>query len=63
MKYMLNNEEATLNIFRSMKKSGELQMVYIISYRVESIFEAQIEEYLGAETLAALIMNFSSDCI
>ena len=63
MKYMLNNKEATLNIFRSMKKSGELQMVYIISYRVESIFEAQIEEYLGAETLAALIMNFSSDCI
>ena len=36
MKFRLNNEEVTFNICRSMKQSGELQMVYAISYRVES---------------------------
>ena len=36
MKFRLNSEEVTFNICRSMKQSGELQMVYAISYRVES---------------------------
>ena len=36
MKFSFNNEKATFNICRSMKQSGELQMVYAISYRVES---------------------------
>ena len=33
MKFRLNNEEATFNICRSMKKSGEIQLVYAISHK------------------------------
>ena len=33
MKFRLNNEEATFNIFRSMRKSGELQSVSVISHK------------------------------
>ena len=36
MKFRLNNEEATFNICRSKKKSGELQTVSAKSYRFES---------------------------
>ncbi|TMW97799.1 hypothetical protein EJD97_004963 [Solanum chilense] len=39
MKFRLNNEEATFNICRSMKHSGELQTVSAISYRVDSMSE------------------------
>ena len=46
-----------------MKKSGELQNVFAISYMVESTFEIQIEKRIGVEALAAVIMNFDSDCI
>ena len=37
MKFRLNNEEATSNICGSMKHSGELQTLSVISYRVESV--------------------------
>ena len=63
MKFRLNNEEATFNICRSMKQSGELQTVSAITYRVETGSEVQIEERLGVEALAAVMMNFDSDCI
>ena len=33
MKFWLNNEEATFNICRSMRQSGELQSVSAISYK------------------------------
>ena len=32
MKFLLNNEEATFNICRSMRQSSELQLVSLISY-------------------------------
>ena len=32
MKFLLNNEEATFNICRSMRQSSELQLVSVISY-------------------------------
>ncbi|KAH0767894.1 hypothetical protein KY285_003765 [Solanum tuberosum] len=48
MKFRLNNEEATFNICSSMKQSSELQ---------------SIEERLGVEALAAVMMNFKSDGI
>ena len=38
-------------------------MVYAISYTVEDASEVQIEERLGVEALAAVIMNFDSDGI
>ena len=63
MKFRLNNEEEKFNICRSMKQSGELQTVSVISYRVESMSEVQIEEPLSVEALAAVIMNLESDCI
>uniref|UniRef100_M1E0U2 Integrase core domain containing protein n=1 Tax=Solanum tuberosum TaxID=4113 RepID=M1E0U2_SOLTU len=46
-----------------MKQSGELQTVSTIIYRVESGVEVQIEERLGVEALAAVMMNFDSDGI
>ena len=63
MKFLFNNEEVTFNICRSMRQSGELQSLSSISYRVEESSEVQIEECLGVEALAAVIMNFDSDGI
>ena len=63
MKFRLNNEEVTFNIFRSMRQSGELQSVSAISYNMGETSEAQIEERLGVEALVAVIMNFDRDCI
>ena len=63
MKFWLNNEENTFNICRSMRQSAEIQSVSAISYKVESSSEVQIEERLGVQALAAVIMNFESDCI
>ncbi|KAG5615068.1 hypothetical protein H5410_014892 [Solanum commersonii] len=48
---------------RSTKQSGELQTVSAITYRVESGSEVQIEERLGIEALAAIMINFDSDGI
>ena len=55
--FSLNNEEATFNICRSIKQSGELQMVCPISYKVESVFEVQIEEQLGVEALECVFLG------
>ena len=63
MKFWLNNEEVTFNICSSMRKSGELQSAFAISYNMGETFETQIEERLGVEALAAVIMNFDIDCI
>ena len=46
-----------------MRQSGELQSVSAISYNISETFETQIEERLGVEALAAVIMNFDNDCI
>ena len=58
MKFRLNNEEVTFNICRSMRQSGELQSASSISYNMGETFETQ-----SVEALAAVIMNFDSDCI
>ena len=63
MKFRLNNEELTFNICRSMRQSGELQSVSDISHNIGETSETQIEERLGIEPLAAVIMNFDNDCI
>ena len=63
MKFRLNNEEVTFNICRSMRQSGELQSISAICYYVGESSETQIEELIGVEELAAVIMNFDSDCI
>ena len=63
LKFWLNNEEVAFNICRSMRQSGELQSVSAISYNMGETSETQIEECLGVEALAAVIMNFYSDFI
>ena len=63
MKFWLNNKEVTFKICRSMWQNGEHQSVSAISYRVEESSEVQIEERLGVEALAAVIINFDSDGI
>ena len=63
MNFRLNNEEATFNICKSIRQSGELQLISAISYIVEHSSEVHIEECLGVEALVAVIMNFESDGI
>ena len=63
MKFQLKNEEVTFNTCRSMRHSGELQLVSAISYKVGKSSETQIEERLSVEALAAVIMNFDNGCI
>ena len=46
-----------------MRQSGELQSVSAISYNMGETSETQIEQRLDVEALAAVIMNFNSDCI
>ena len=41
-----------------MRQSGELQSVSSISYKVGKSSETQIEEHLGVEPLAVVILNF-----
>ena len=46
-----------------MRQSGELKSVSAISYNFGESSKTQIEERLGVEALAAMIMNFDNDCI
>ena len=46
-----------------MRQSGKLQSVSAISYKIGKSFETQIEERLGVEALAVVILNFNNDCI
>ena len=46
-----------------MRQIGELQSVSFTSYNMGETFETQIEERLGVEALAAVIMNLDSNCI
>ena len=63
MKFWLKNEEVTFSICWSMRKSGEIQSVSSISYKVCESSETQIEERLGVDVLATVIMNLDKDCI
>ena len=46
-----------------MKKSGKIQTVSAITYKVESISKVHIEEQLGFEALQGVITNFDSNGI
>ena len=63
MKFRLNNKEVTFNICRSMRQSGELQMVSGISYNIGETSETQIEKLLGVEALVVVIISFDIDYI
>ena len=63
MKFSLTNENVTLNLCRSIKQSGQLQMVSSISYKVEIVSKVQIEEGQLVEALTTEIMNFDNDGI
>ena len=49
IKFLLNNEEVTFNIYRSIRQSGELQSVSAISYNIGETSDTQIEERLGVK--------------
>ena len=63
MKFRLNNEEATFNICRSIKPSGELQTVFSLSYWVQSMYKVKIEENLAIKAIAVVTLNLASDGI
>ena len=63
MKFLLNNEEVSFNICRSIRKSCEIQSVSTIFMRVEKSSKIPIEKRVGVEALAGVIMNFDSDYI
>ena len=63
MKFRLNNEESTFDICRSMKDNVEVQSIFAITYRVDNMFEVQIEEKLAVESLAAIMINFENNGI
>ena len=63
IRFQLKNEEEILKICRSIRKNGELQSVYAISYKVEISAQVQIEMSIPLEALATVIMNFQSDGI
>ena len=46
-----------------MRQSGELKSVSAISYNFGESSKTQIEERLGVEALAEVMMNFDNDCI
>ena len=58
IKFRLNNEEAIFNTFRYKNMTSEIQTISAISCKVESVLEEQIQERLGIEALAPVIMNF-----
>ncbi|XP_049363276.1 uncharacterized protein LOC125828014 [Solanum verrucosum] len=63
MKFRLNIEEVTFNICRSMKHERDLQLVSVVNHIVGKKSEVSIEEMLGVNAQAAVIMNFDSDDI
>ncbi|XP_049394609.1 uncharacterized protein LOC125858867 [Solanum stenotomum] len=63
MKFRLNNKDATFNISRSMKQSSELKSVSMVTHIVESGSKVPIEERLGVDPLAVVMMNFEGDSV
>ncbi|XP_049373432.1 uncharacterized protein LOC125838412 [Solanum verrucosum] len=63
MKLRLNNEEVNFNICRSMKHESDHKSVSVVNHRVGQESEVSIEERLGVDALALVIMNFDSDGI
>ena len=63
MKFWLNNEEATSNIYMSIKLSFEFQTVFVIFNTVQSVSELHIEERLSVAALEPVIINFEVDGI
>jgi len=61
MKFRYNNEEVNFNICRSMNHESDLKYVSVVNHKVEQESEVSIEERLGVDALAAVMMNFDSD--
>lgn len=61
MKFKSNNEEAAFDICKSMKQSCQLQLVSVITNRVDICPEVKIQVRQGVAALLALMMNFKRD--
>ncbi|XP_015158484.1 uncharacterized protein [Solanum tuberosum] len=59
----IENKEVTFNICRSMKKESDLKSVLVVNHIVERGFEVSIEERLGVDALATVMINFEGDGI
>ena len=46
-----------------MQKESDLKMVYVVNYIVEQESEVSIENMLGVDALAVVLINFDSDGI
>ncbi|XP_049364329.1 uncharacterized protein LOC125829104 [Solanum verrucosum] len=63
MKFRLNNDEVTFNIYRFMKHESDLKLVSVVNHIVEQESEVSIKERLGVDAPAAVTINFDSDGI
>ncbi|KAK4721455.1 hypothetical protein R3W88_011688 [Solanum pinnatisectum] len=63
MKFRLNSEEGTFNICRSMKQESDLKSVSVVTHIMERGYDVSIEERLGVDALAVVMMNFEGDAI
>ncbi|KAK4731214.1 hypothetical protein R3W88_024202 [Solanum pinnatisectum] len=61
MKLRLNNEEVTFNICRSIKQESALKAVSVVNLIMQQDSEVSIEEKLGVDALAVVMMNFDSN--
>ncbi|KAK4737344.1 hypothetical protein R3W88_001041 [Solanum pinnatisectum] len=58
MQFQLNHEEVTFIIYRSMKQVGDLKSVSVVNHIRERGSDVSIEERLGVDALAVVMMNF-----
>ena len=63
MKFQLNNEEATFNICRSMRQSGELQSVFAISHKEKMKKENEQKIAKQDFMVGDLVLVDSSGCL
>lgn len=63
IKFRLNNEKFTFNVFQSMKKLKYNHVLSVIDIVDEDGLIACIKERLGVKGLVEMIMNFDSDNI
>ena len=60
MKFWLNNEEATFNICRSMRQSGELQPVSVISYKEKMKKDNELKSEKREFMVGYLVLLYNS---
>ena len=60
MKFRLNNEEAAFNICRSMRQSGDIQLVSVISYKEKMKKNHDLKSEKGEFMVGDLVLLYNS---